>query len=46
MNYEQRFDEVLEKIEQARIMTNEHQIVKIVAGVIASPLMATGSPFL
>ena len=31
MNYEARFDEVLEKIEKARIQTNEHQIVKIVA---------------
>jgi pyridoxal phosphate enzyme (YggS family) len=31
MNYEARFDEVLEKIEKARIETNEHQIVKIVA---------------
>ena len=31
MSYEARFDEVLEKIEKARIETNEHQIVKIVA---------------
>ncbi len=31
MNYEKRFDEVLEKIEKARLETNEHQIVKIVA---------------
>ncbi len=31
MNYEKNFDEVLEKIERARLETNEHQIVKIVA---------------
>jgi len=31
MNFEKRFDEVLERIEKARIETNEHQIVKIVA---------------
>ena len=31
MNYEKNFDEVLERIEKARIETNEHQIVKIVA---------------
>lgn len=31
MNYEKRYDEVLEKIEKARVMTNEHQIVRIVA---------------
>ncbi len=31
MNYEQNFDRVLEKIERARVETNEHQIVKIVA---------------
>ncbi|HIO90884.1 MAG TPA: YggS family pyridoxal phosphate-dependent enzyme [Campylobacterales bacterium] len=31
MNYEKKYDEVLEKIEKARVETNEHQIVKIVA---------------
>jgi len=31
MNYEANFDKVLENIEKARIETNEHQIVKIVA---------------
>jgi len=31
INYEKKFDEVLERIEKARIQTNEHQIVKIVA---------------
>jgi pyridoxal phosphate enzyme (YggS family) len=31
MNYEAKFDEVLEKMEIARLETNEHQIVKIVA---------------
>ena len=31
MDFEKNFDEVLEKIERARIETDEHQIVKIVA---------------
>jgi len=31
MDFEKNFDEVLERIEKARIETNEHQIVKIVA---------------
>ena len=31
MNYEKRFDEVLERIEKARLETNEYQIIKIVA---------------
>jgi len=31
INYEKIFDEVLERIEKARVETNEHQIVKIVA---------------
>ena len=31
MNYEKRFDEVLQKIEKIRLQTNEHQIIKIVA---------------
>jgi len=31
MNYEANFDKVLENIEKARLETNEHQIVKIVA---------------
>lgn len=31
MNYEKRFDEILTKIEHARVKVNQHQIVKIVA---------------
>jgi pyridoxal phosphate enzyme (YggS family) len=31
MNYEKRFDEILTKIEKARVDTDEHQIVRIVA---------------
>jgi len=30
-SFEKRFDEVLERIEKARVETNEYQIVKIVA---------------
>ncbi len=31
MNYEQRYDDVLAKIEKVRVRVNQHQIVKIVA---------------